>query len=64
MCESKVVMRKGDSEEILMEDVVRIEVENGKLKLYGLLGEYKEVEGTISLMDMRSHKIVVVPHEG
>ena len=64
MCESRVVLKREDSEEVLMEDVVRIEVENGKLKLYGLLGEYKEVDGKISLMDMRSHKIVVVPHEG
>ncbi|ADC65457.1 RNA-binding protein, predicted [Ferroglobus placidus DSM 10642] len=64
MCESKVVFKKGDSEELLMEDVVRIEVENGKLKLYGLLGEYREVEGKIALMDMRSHKILVVPYEG
>ena len=64
MCESKVVFKRGDSEEVLMEDVIRIEVENGKLKLYGLLGEYKEVDGKISLMDMKDHKIVVVPNEG
>ncbi len=64
MCESKVVFKRGDSEEVLMEDVIRIEVENGKLKLYGLLGEYREVDGKISLMDMKDHKIVVVPNEG
>ena len=59
MCESKVVRVKGDGEEIVMEDVVRVEVDGNVIKLYGLLGEYKEVKGKIVLMDMRSHRIVV-----
>ncbi len=59
MCESKVILRRGDSEEVVMEDVLRIEVENGKVKMWGLLGEYGEVEGRIVLMDLRGHRIVV-----
>ena len=59
MCESKVVRVKGDEEEVVMEDVVRVEVDGNVIKLYGLLGEYKEVKGKIVLMDMRSHRIVV-----
>ncbi|WP_456370379.1 CooT family nickel-binding protein [Geoglobus sp.] len=59
MCESKVVVRKEGREEVVMEDVVRIEVENGKIKMWGLLGEYDEVEGRIVLMDFRAHKILV-----
>ncbi len=59
MCESKVFLRKGDREELIMEDVIRIEVENGKIKLYGIFGDFKEVEGRIVLMDMSSHKVVV-----
>ena len=63
MCESKVIFRKGDNEEVIMEDVVRIEVENGKVKMWGLLGEYGEIEGRIVLMDFRGHKIVVEGEE-
>ncbi len=59
MCESKVIAIKNGKEKILMEDVVRIEVENGILKLYGLLGDVKEVKGRIVLMDLVGHKIFV-----
>ncbi len=59
MCESKVIAIKNGKEKILMEDVVRIEVENGILKLYGLLGDIKEFKGRIVLMDLVGHKIFV-----
>ncbi len=59
MCESKVIAIKNGKEKILMEDVVRIEVEDGILKLYGLLGDVKEVKGRIVLMDLVGHKIFV-----
>ncbi len=59
MCESKVIIVKNGKEKILMEDVVRIEVENEKLRLYGLLGDMKEIRGRIVLMDLISHKIFV-----
>ncbi len=59
MCESKVITIKNGKEKIVMEDVVRIEVENDKLRLYGLLGEVKEVRGRIVLMDLVGHKVFV-----
>jgi|Deesub1362A_J573_1020465.scaffolds.fasta_scaffold00079_27 predicted RNA-binding protein len=62
MCESKVVRVKGgeeEVEEVVMEDVVRVEVDGDLIRLYGLLGEYKEMKGKIVLMDMRSHRIVI-----
>jgi len=59
MCESKVVLVKDGREEVVMSDVVRVEVDGEKLKLYGILGEQAEVEGKIVLIDMRSHKVVV-----
>lgn len=55
MCESKVV--KGN--EVLMEDVVRIEVNNGRLKLFGIFGEVREISGRIVLVDFTGHKVVV-----
>ncbi len=59
MCESKVVAVRDGKEKTIMEDVVRVEVENDKLKLYGLLGEVKEIKGRIVLMDLVGHKIFV-----
>lgn len=59
MCESKVIIVKNGKEKILMEDVVRIEVENEKLRLYGLLGDMREIKGRIVLMDLIGHKIFV-----
>jgi len=59
VCESKVFLRKDDKEELVMEDVIRIEVEGNRLKLYGIFGEFKEIRGRIVLMDMGSHKVVV-----
>jgi predicted RNA-binding protein len=59
MCESKVVLLKNGRETVVMEDVVRIEIDGEKIKLYGILGESSEVEGKITLMDMKEHRIVV-----
>jgi len=59
MCESKVVTIKDGNEVVIMEDVVRVEVRNDKIKLYGLLGESKEIKGKIIFMDLMEHKIVV-----
>ncbi len=59
MCESKVVFKGDGGETVVMEDVIRIEVEGEKLKMFGLLGEYKEIKGKVVLMDFKNHKIVV-----
>ncbi len=59
MCESKIIRVRDGEEEVIMEDVVRVEVDGDVIRLYGLLGEYKETKGKIVLMDMRSHRIVV-----
>ncbi len=59
MCESKVFLKSGDAEELVMEDVIRIEVDGEKIKLYGIFGDFKEVEGRIVLVDLSSHRVVV-----
>ncbi len=59
MCESKVVFKGDGGETVVMEDVIRIEVEGERLKMFGLLGEYKEIKGKVVLMDFKNHKIVV-----
>jgi predicted RNA-binding protein len=59
MCESKVIFARGGREEIIMEDVTRIEVSEDRLKLYGILGEESEIRGKIVLVDMKGHRVVV-----
>ncbi|WP_290598090.1 MULTISPECIES: CooT family nickel-binding protein [unclassified Archaeoglobus] len=57
MCESKVLL--SGSDETLMEDVVRIVVEGEKIKMWDILGDYREVKGRVVEMDLVGHKIVV-----
>ncbi|MBO8179487.1 MAG: CooT family nickel-binding protein [Archaeoglobus sp.] len=57
MCESKVYLAGKD--EPLMEDVVRIVVEGEKVKMWDILGEYKEIKGRVAEMDLIGHKIIL-----
>ncbi|HID43682.1 MAG TPA: CooT family nickel-binding protein [Archaeoglobaceae archaeon] len=59
MCESKVVMKKGENEEVIIEEAIRIEVYDDILKIFGILGEKKEVKGKLILVDLQNHKVVV-----
>ncbi|OYT34712.1 RNA-binding protein [Archaeoglobales archaeon ex4484_92] len=57
MCESKVFLK--DREDVLMEDVVKIVVDGDKVKMWDILGNYKEVEGKVVEMDLIGHKILL-----
>ena len=57
MCESKVYLSGG--EEPVMEDVVRILVEGEKIKMWDILGDYRELKGRVVEMDLVGHKIIV-----
>ncbi len=57
MCESKVFL--AGKNEPVMEDVVRIVVEGGKVKMWDVLGNYVEVKGRIVEMDLVGHRIVL-----
>ncbi|MDI9611324.1 MAG: CooT family nickel-binding protein [Archaeoglobaceae archaeon] len=56
MCESRVYSTRG---ELLMEDVVRMKVEEGLVKLWDVLGSLKEIRGRILEIDLVSHKAVL-----
>ncbi len=57
MCESKVFLTGSD--EPVMEDVVRIVVDGEKIKMWDILGEYRELKGRVIEMDLVGHRIVV-----
>lgn len=60
MCESNAYLRKGDEEELLLEDVARIKPEaDGTLALYSILGEKKMLKGVIEEIDLMAHRILL-----
>ncbi|HEC57043.1 MAG TPA: CooT family nickel-binding protein [Candidatus Syntrophoarchaeum butanivorans] len=59
MCESNVILEHDGSRELLMEEVVRILVEDDKIQLVGLLGERKEVKGRIKEVNLNRHEVII-----
>lgn len=57
MCEAKVYLKKDDREQLIMEDVVRMQPDEGMYLLVNLLGEQKLVHGDIERIDFLRHAI-------
>lgn len=57
MCEAKVYLKKDDREQLIMEDVVRMQPDEGMYLLVNLLGEQKLVHGDIERIDFLKHAI-------
>lgn len=58
MCESQAYLLTAGEKKI-MDNVVFVKPENGKVYLEDLLGEQKIVEGTIKEMKLIAHKIII-----
>lgn len=62
MCESSVFILKNGQEELVMENVDRLENHKGSVKIVNLFGEEKTLDAarvkTLSLLD---HKIIIEP---
>ena len=62
MCQSNAYLKKNNEEELLLEDVARIEIlDNNIIKLVSLFGEEKEIKGTLGEINLLSHKIFIEP---
>jgi len=59
MCESKVYMLENGEEKKLMDNVIHVEPQDGKLFMYDLLGEQQIVEATIKEIKLLEHKIIL-----
>lgn len=57
MCEAKVYLRKDDQEQMIMENVVRMQPDGDRYLLVNLLGEQKLVDGAIERIDFLQHAI-------
>ena len=60
MCESTVlIMRKDGKQEMLMEDVVFVSIEGSRIRMVGILGDVKEVNGRIKEVNLTKHTILM-----
>lgn len=60
MCESNVYLKTNDTETLIMENVAAISpCGDNRFLLRGLLGESREVQGTIEDINLMAHKIVL-----
>ena len=60
MCESTVlILRKDGKQETLMEDVVFVSVEGSRIRMVGILGDVKEVNGRIKEVNLTKHTILM-----
>lgn len=62
MCIATVYVEADGGLEKLMDEVIRIDVENGKLRLTDLLGKEKYVQGKLRSIDFwEEHSVIVEP---
>ncbi|WP_286680464.1 CooT family nickel-binding protein [Tepidanaerobacter sp. EBM-49] len=59
MCESKVYLLEDGEEKKIMDNVIHIEPQGGKLFMYDLLGEQKIVDAAIKEVRLLEHKIIL-----
>ena len=60
MCELVVYAERGEKREKVMEGVVRITSEGGKVILEGIFGDFIEVEGRFSKVDIIAQEAIIV----
>ncbi len=61
MCESHAYLLEGDQEKLVMEDVVSIREEGGKLRLSNIVGEESVLEAEIAAITFLDHKVLLRP---
>ncbi len=59
MCQTTAYLIEEGKEVPLLEDVVNITPEEGRVRIVNLFGEEKVVEGRIQQIDLLSHRIVI-----
>jgi predicted RNA-binding protein len=59
MCESKVFLLEDGKEKPVMENVIYIEPQDGRVFMYDLLGEQKIVDAVIKEVKLLDHKVIL-----
>ncbi len=61
MCESHAYMLDGDEERLIMEDVIDIREEGGKVILSNIIGEESVLEAEVAAITLLEHKVLLRP---
>ena len=64
MCESNVYMLERKGKNLIMKEAAKIVFERDNIKIYGILGNLKEVDDCeIDVIDLMKHEIVLKKKE-
>jgi predicted RNA-binding protein len=61
MCESHAYLLEGDEEKLIMEDVIDVREEGGKVILSNIIGEESELEAEVAAITLLDHKVLLRP---
>lgn len=61
MCESHAFMIEGDEQKLIMEDVIKIKEEGGKVVLSNIIGEERELDAEVVSITLLDHRVVLRP---
>ncbi|MEM2925337.1 MAG: CooT family nickel-binding protein [Methanocellales archaeon] len=59
MCESTVILKKGSKREVVMKDVIQVLVKGEDIEVIGILGDSKNLRGSIAKIDLSGHEIII-----
>ncbi len=59
MCQTTAYLVEEGREILLLQDVVSVTPEEGRVKMVNLFGEEKTVQGRIKQIDLLAHRIVI-----
>lgn len=64
MCESKVVLLKGNAEKIIMNEAAQVAVDDTRIRCRNIIGEEVAIENVrISKIDFIKHELLLEPEE-
>lgn len=61
MCESHAYLLEGDDQKLVMEDVVNVREEDGKVVLSNIIGEESTLDAEIAAITFLDHRILLKP---
>jgi predicted RNA-binding protein len=59
MCESHAYLVEGDEERLIMEDVINVREEDGKLVLSNIIGEESKLDAEVVAITLLDHRILL-----
>ncbi|MDY6794870.1 MAG: CooT family nickel-binding protein [Actinomycetota bacterium] len=61
MCESHAYLIDGEEEKLLMEDVINVKEEGGKVTISNIIGEENTLDAEIAAITFLDHRILLRP---